>query len=78
MLNPYQFYSQPRQLVGYADAMKIPSIAWDIAETNAQKRELEHLWAIDAQYAFWYAQNVIKKPWPPGETAIAKDPKWAC
>ena len=78
MLNPYQFHSQPQQLMGYADASaKIPSIAWDMANTNAQRRKLEHLWAKDAQYAFWYAREIIKGPWPPGEAVIAKDPKVA-
>jgi hypothetical protein len=64
--------------MGYADAAKkIPSVAWDMAKSVAEKRELEHLWAKDARYAYYYARNIIKKPWPPGEAAIAKDPEWA-
>ena len=64
--------------MGYADAStKIPSIAWELAKTVAQKRKLEHLWAQDPKWAYWYAAYVIKKPWPPGEAAIAKDPSWA-
>ena len=77
MLNPYRFHSQPQQLMGYADAMKIPSVAWDMAKTVAQKRKLEHLWAQDPELAYQYAEFVIKKPWPPGEAAIASSPKWA-
>ena len=82
MLNPYLYHSQPQQLMGYADATnKIPSIAWEMAdlgpETNAKKRELEHLWAKDPNLAYLYARYVIKKPWPPGEAAIAKYPYWA-
>ena len=64
--------------MGYADATnKIPSIAWEAAKSDAEKRKLEHLWAKDPYYAYRYAQDVIKKPWPPGEAAIAKDPRWA-
>ena len=75
MLNLYRFHAQPQQLMGYADASaKIPSIAWDMAKTKAQKQELEHLWAKDTEYAYLYAQDVIGKPWPPGEAAIANDP----
>lgn len=77
MLNLYRFHSRPQQLMGYADAMKIPSIAWEMAKSGAEKRKLEHLWATDPYYAYRYAQDVIKKPWPPGEAAIAKDTKWA-
>ena len=71
MLNPYRFHPKPQQLMGYADVMKIPSIAWEMAETVAQKRKLEHVWAQYAEYAYRYAHQVIKKPWPPGEAAIA-------
>ena len=64
--------------MGYAEsAKKIPSIAWQLAKSDAEKRELEHVWAKDPYYAYRYAQDIIRKPWPPGEAAIAKDPKWA-
>ena len=72
MLNPYQFHSKPQQLMGYADATnKIPEIAWKAAKTPMQKRKLEHVWTSNAEYAYEYALNVIKKRWPPGEAAIA-------
>ncbi len=29
------------------------------------------------KWVYWYARDVIGKPWPAGEAAIAKDPKWA-
>ena len=78
MLNPYRLHDQPQQLMGYAEtAKKIPSIAWGMAETNAAKRKLEHLWVKDPEYAYRYVEQVIKKPWPPGEAAIATDPRWA-
>jgi hypothetical protein len=32
---------------------------------------------IDAHIAFFYARNVLKKPFPAGEAAIAKDPDWS-
>jgi lambda repressor-like predicted transcriptional regulator len=78
MLNPYRFHSQPQQLMGYADAFtKIPSIAWDLARTSRQKRKLEHVWAQDPELALQYAEFVIKKPWPPGEAAIASSARSA-
>jgi lambda repressor-like predicted transcriptional regulator len=78
MLNLYRFHAQPQQLMGYADATNnIPSIAWEAAKSDAEKRELEHVWAKDPEYAYRYAHILIKKPWPPGEAAIATDPKWA-
>ncbi len=46
MLNLYRFHPQPQQLMGYADVTtKIPEFAWSSAETVAQKRKLEHVWA---------------------------------
>jgi len=78
MLNLYRFHAQPQQLMGYAEsAKKIPSIAWQLAKSDAEKRELEHLWAKDPEWAYRYALDVIGKPWPPGEAAIATDPSWA-
>jgi len=78
MLNLYQFHNQPQQLMGYAEsAKKIPSIAWEMATSDAQKRELEHLWAKDPRYAHLYAYHVIGKRWPPGEAAIAGNPESA-
>ena len=78
MLNLYQYHSRPQQLMGYADATnKIPEIAWKAAKTPMQKRKLEHVWTSNAEYAYEYALNVIKKRWPPGEAAIAGDPEYA-
>ncbi len=77
MLNLYRFHAQPQQLMGYAESAKIPSVAWEMAKSDAEKRELEHIWAKDPYYAFYYAQTIIKGPWPPGEAAIAEDPEWA-
>ena len=92
MLNPYRYHAQPQQLMGYADATtKIPEFAWKAANTVAQKRKLEHVWAQypepwppgeaaiggDANYAYQYARQIIKKPWPPGEAAIAGDAAYA-
>ena len=78
MLTPYLYHSQPQQLMGYADAStKIPSIAWKIAKTEVQKRELEHLWAQYPEWAYRYAQDVIRKRWPPGEAAIAGNAGYA-
>ena len=78
MLNFYKLHSDPNQLNGYKDAhLKIPEIAWEVADTNEKKQELEHLWARYLEYAYWYACDVIKKPWLLGEKVISSDPKYA-
>jgi len=75
MLDPYLYHTQPQQLMGYADAStKIPSIAWKLAKTNEQKRKLEHVWAQYPEWAHRYARDIVRKPWPPGEAAIASVP----
>jgi lambda repressor-like predicted transcriptional regulator len=33
--------------------------------------------SCNPKWAYRYASDVIGKPWPPGEAAIAKDPDWA-
>ena len=37
----------------------------------------KHLWAKDPYKAYTYAKNVIHKPFPEGETAIATDPDYS-
>ena len=78
MLNLYRFHPQPQQLMGYADVTtKIPEFAWSSANTVAQKRKLEHVWAQYPEWAYKYAQDIIKGPWPPGEAAIAGSAEYA-
>ena len=78
MINIYSLHANPSQLLGYEQARtRVPSIAWELAKTPAAKKKLEHLWQQDAEFAYYYARNVIKKPWPPGEAAIARDAQLA-
>ncbi len=61
--------------MGYADVTtKIPEFAWEAAITVAQKRKLQHVWAQYPEWAHRYARDIVRKPWPPGEAAIASDP----
>jgi hypothetical protein len=78
MLNFYKLHTNPNELFGYKDAhLKVPSIAWKVANTNKKKQKLEHLWASDAEYAFKYAYEVLREPWEPGEEAIARESMYA-
>lgn len=52
-------------------------IAWESADTDEKKQELEHLWTNSPIYAYLYARDVIKGPWEPGEKAIANDEYYA-
>lgn len=38
----------------------------------------EHLIAMDAEYAFYYARDFIKSPWKLGEISIKTDPDTYC
>jgi hypothetical protein len=72
MLNFYKLHSDPNELFGYKDAhLKIPEIAWEVANTNEKKRKIEYLWVSNPEHAYVYARDVIKKPWSPGEKVIA-------
>ena len=77
-MNLYKLHSQPDQLLGYAQAStQVPEVAWKLARTDAQKRKLESLWAKDAEYAYRYANSILKKRFPAGEAALAQDPEYA-
>ena len=75
----YSLHSDPSSLKGYADAHeKIPEMAWEKYENDkAELRKREALWASDAEYAFMYAWNVLKGPFPAGEKAIASNAEYA-
>jgi hypothetical protein len=78
MLNFYKLHSDPNQLNGYKDAhLKIPEIAWEVADTNEKKQELEHLWIHDPRYAYEYAYDIVRGKWSPGEKVITSDPRYA-
>mgnify|MGYP001578888224 CR=1 FL=1 len=50
----------------------------------AQDREVAYEFVADvldfpegSQWAYWYAKNVLKAPWPEAESIIEASPRWA-
>jgi len=78
MLNLYNFYSEPESLANYEQAKtQVPLVAWDLANTDEQKRALGHLWAQDPKLAYDYASTVLHGRFLAGEPAIARNSAWA-
>ena len=78
MLDLYTFYTKPNSLDHFAQAKtSIPEIAWQ-HNTDEEKRALEPLWKRSSEFAWKYADEVLKDRFPAGEAAIAQDPDWAC
>ena len=53
----------------------------DVDEREAftmQLRGTHQLVHTSARRSFWYARNVLKGPFPPGEAAIAGDAEYSC
>ena len=75
----YKFHSNPETLHGYDKADEIvPKRIYDIAESGKKLTEKqEDAIAKDQYYAYYYAHNVLKKPFLKGEDIIAKDPLFA-
>jgi hypothetical protein len=74
MINLYKFYIEPESLANYEQAKtQVPDLAWGLARTLEQKQALEHLWTRDPKRAYIYARDWLRRPWPPGEQAIAQD-----
>ena len=72
-MNLFQYHTNPEQLVGYADRMQlVPELALEAAKKGNSSPEVLSIIAASPLLSYLYAMDVIKKPWPPGETAIAQ------
>lgn len=81
-INFYNFRSKPDQLYNYNLRDNIPDIAWELCyyDSNGHKekyKKYEHLWKLNAEYAYRYASNVLHERWPPGEKIILTNSKVA-
>ena len=86
-MNLYQLHTEPENLYGWQQRMRIPKFAYEEAyyryeKTRKRFPDLESVIATDPEWAYVYANNVIKKRWldigkPEVESVIAKDPYWA-
>ena len=75
MMNLYNLHTNPEQLEGYENRLRIPQFAYEYGEKYGFTDELVSAVAKDPESAYWYAKNVIKDRWPEAEPVIAKDPK---
>ena len=77
----YKFHSNPETLHGYDRADEIvPERIYNIAKSGKKLTDKqEDVIAKNPLYAYRYALNILKKPFPKGEDAIAiaKNPYYA-
>lgn len=74
-MNLYNFHAKPKLLAHYETKDETnPNIFWEKYRNNKKElKKYEKYIAKDAVYAYWYALDVLKGPFPAGEAAIAKD-----
>jgi hypothetical protein len=79
MKNLYLLHSNPEQLFGYDQAIyRMPRLAYKLAwEKPGLRKQLEPFIMKDPDWAYYYALDVLKRPWPEAEPYIMKDPQWA-
>jgi len=79
-MNLYNLHTNPEQLHGFDIApYKLPKLAYELAKKNPELRpKLEPAIMKDPRYAYWYARDILKRPWPEAEPYIMKDPEYAC
>ena len=77
-MNIYNLHNQPESLHKHAIAQEtVPKLIWHKYQNNLTKlKDYEDILAKSPEFAFHYAWQVLKKPFPKGEPAIAKDPKY--
>mgnify|MGYP003612897288 CR=1 FL=1 len=74
-MNIYKLHKKPSSLLHHDAAHSlIPRLVWEKYMGNpAELKKREAVIATDANYAYMYARDVIRGPFPKGEEAIAKD-----
>lgn len=78
-MNLYNFHSNPELLDHHDKSFdQVPHLVWEKYKRNpVELKKREDALAKNAQYAFAYAADIIKGPFPEGEDAIAKDAQYA-
>lgn len=71
----YDYHSDPMSLDNYSIANEsVPELFWDKYKNNpVELKKKEAMIAKVAQYAYWYAIDILNGSFPAGEAAIAKD-----
>ena len=76
-MNLYKFHTNPEQLEGYENRLRIPMMAYEYGTQHGFTDELVSSVAKHPELAFKYARNIIESRFPEGEAAIATDPELA-
>jgi hypothetical protein len=74
-MNLYQFHKNPHLIHGHKQADEVvPDIVWNkYSHDPKELKKREDALAKDPEYAYMYALDILKKPWPKGEATIAKN-----
>ena len=78
-MNLYSYHNKPEELHNYFEAgEKIPDVFWDKFSKHPEKlKEKEHLIAKNPQYAWKYANQILKGAFPEGEEAIGTNAQYS-
>ena len=78
-MNLYDLHPDPEKAPGYATRYDdVPELVWDRYKHQPEELKIrEKALAKSGEYAYWYAREVLKAPFPAGEAEIAKDAAWA-
>ena len=78
-MNLYNLHSKPAALVHFEKVTETnPDFFWEKYKNNPEElKKREKYIAKSAQFAYYYARDVLKGPFPTGEEAIAKDAYYA-
>ena len=76
-MNLYDFHTNPEQLEGYENRLRVPMMAYEYGTQHGFTDELVSAVAKHPKSAFEYAYYIIKGRFPEGEATIAKNPQWA-
>ena len=78
-MNLYKFHNTPKLLDGHdLVSEKNPHIFWDKYKSNKEElRKREKYIAQETEYAYYYANDVLRHAFPLGEEAIIRDVDYA-
>lgn len=85
-MNLYDLHDKPESLHKHKEADKeVPDHFWDkysyqSGNDGTAKKDLQYredAIVKSGKHSYWYARDILKKPFPKGENSIAKDPESA-
>ena len=78
-MNLYKLHSKPASLDHFEKVTETnPAIFWEKYKKNKEELKKREKYIVkNASFAFLYAKNILKGPFPAGEATIAKDYAYA-